>query len=113
MVERVHFRGNLFTELLPSNERLLWLRYSDVQASCHIILCLSQLILLHSISVHLLVLQADQLLFLRVAYEFQSTHKVIRTYEKQPSYNPAENLKRPLEDVSVGGRIILKWVLLL
>jgi hypothetical protein len=32
---RVHFRGNLFTESLPSNERLLWLRYSGFQASCH------------------------------------------------------------------------------
>jgi hypothetical protein len=26
---------NLFTEPLPSNERLLWLRYSGFQASCH------------------------------------------------------------------------------
>jgi hypothetical protein len=32
---RVNFCGNLFTELLPSNERLLWLRYSGFQASCH------------------------------------------------------------------------------
>jgi hypothetical protein len=28
-------RGNLFTESLPSKGRLLWLRYSGVQASCH------------------------------------------------------------------------------
>jgi hypothetical protein len=28
-------RGNLFTESLPSNERLLWLHYSGFQASCH------------------------------------------------------------------------------
>jgi hypothetical protein len=27
---RVHFRGSL-----PSNEHLLWLRYSGVQVSCH------------------------------------------------------------------------------
>jgi hypothetical protein len=30
-----HYGGNLFTEPLPSNERLLWLRYSGFQASCH------------------------------------------------------------------------------
>jgi hypothetical protein len=28
-------RGTLFTESLPSNERLIWLRYSGFQASCH------------------------------------------------------------------------------
>jgi hypothetical protein len=28
-------RGNLFSESLPSNERLLWLRYSGFQAACH------------------------------------------------------------------------------
>jgi hypothetical protein len=27
--------GSLFTESLPSNERLVWLRYSGFQASCH------------------------------------------------------------------------------
>jgi hypothetical protein len=27
--------GNLFTKSLPSNKRLLWLRYSGVQTSCH------------------------------------------------------------------------------
>jgi hypothetical protein len=32
---RVHFHGNLLTESLPSNECLLWLRYSGFQASCH------------------------------------------------------------------------------
>jgi hypothetical protein len=32
---RIRCRGNLFTESLPSNERLLWLRYSDFQESCH------------------------------------------------------------------------------
>jgi hypothetical protein len=32
---RVHFRGNLFTESLRSNERLRWLRYFGFQASCH------------------------------------------------------------------------------
>jgi hypothetical protein len=31
----IHWRGSLFTESLPSNERLLWLRYSGFQASCH------------------------------------------------------------------------------
>jgi hypothetical protein len=31
--------GNLFTESLPSNESLLWLRYSGFQASCHNIKC--------------------------------------------------------------------------
>jgi hypothetical protein len=31
----IRCRGNLFTESLPSNERLLWLRYSGFQASCH------------------------------------------------------------------------------
>jgi hypothetical protein len=28
-------RGNLFTEPLPSNKRLLWLHYSGLHASCH------------------------------------------------------------------------------
>jgi hypothetical protein len=28
-------RGNVFTEQLPSKERLLWLHYSGLQASCH------------------------------------------------------------------------------
>jgi hypothetical protein len=28
---RAHFHRNLFTESLPSNERLLWLRYSGVR----------------------------------------------------------------------------------
>jgi hypothetical protein len=28
-------RRNLFTESLPSNERLIWLRYSGFQTSCH------------------------------------------------------------------------------
>jgi hypothetical protein len=27
--------GNLFTESLPSNERLLWLHYYSFQASCN------------------------------------------------------------------------------
>jgi hypothetical protein len=31
----IHCCGNLFTESLPSNERLLWLCYSGFQASCH------------------------------------------------------------------------------
>jgi hypothetical protein len=31
----IRYRGNLFTGSLPSNERLLWLRYSGFQASCH------------------------------------------------------------------------------
>jgi hypothetical protein len=35
---RIRYRGNLFIESLPSNERLLWLRYSGFQASCHNIL---------------------------------------------------------------------------
>jgi hypothetical protein len=33
---RVHFRGNLFIESLPRNERLLWLHYSGFQVSFHI-----------------------------------------------------------------------------
>jgi hypothetical protein len=33
-----HCRGNVFTEPLSSNVRLLWLHYSDLQASCHIML---------------------------------------------------------------------------
>jgi hypothetical protein len=28
-------RGNLFTESLPSNDRLLWFRYSGFQTLCH------------------------------------------------------------------------------
>jgi hypothetical protein len=32
---RIHCRWNLFTESLLSNERLLWLRYSEFQAPCH------------------------------------------------------------------------------
>jgi hypothetical protein len=31
----LRFRGNLFTESLPSNGRLLWLYYSGFRASCH------------------------------------------------------------------------------
>jgi hypothetical protein len=31
----VRCRRNVFTEMLPSNERLLWLYYSGFQASCH------------------------------------------------------------------------------
>jgi hypothetical protein len=34
---RICCRGNLVTESLPSNERLLWLRDSGFQASCHTI----------------------------------------------------------------------------
>jgi hypothetical protein len=34
----IRCRGNLFTKLLPSNERLLCLHYSGFQASCHIII---------------------------------------------------------------------------
>jgi hypothetical protein len=33
IVTFVYFRGNLFTELLPNSERLLWLRYSAFEAS--------------------------------------------------------------------------------
>jgi hypothetical protein len=32
---RIRCSGNVFTEPLPSNERLLWLHYSGLQASCH------------------------------------------------------------------------------
>jgi hypothetical protein len=32
---RIRCRGNLFTEPLPSNGRLLWLHYSSLQGSCH------------------------------------------------------------------------------
>jgi hypothetical protein len=32
---RVEFPRKLFTESLPSNEGLLWLRYAGFQASCH------------------------------------------------------------------------------
>jgi hypothetical protein len=32
---RVYFRMKLFTESFPSNDHLLWLRYSGFQASCH------------------------------------------------------------------------------
>jgi hypothetical protein len=32
---RIRCRGNIFTQPLPSNGRLLWLHYSDLQASCH------------------------------------------------------------------------------
>jgi hypothetical protein len=32
---RIHCRGHIFAEPLPSNERLLWLNYSGFQASCH------------------------------------------------------------------------------
>jgi hypothetical protein len=32
----IRWRGNVFTEPLPSNERLLWLHYSGLQASCHV-----------------------------------------------------------------------------
>jgi hypothetical protein len=32
---RVHFRGNMFIDPLPSNRRLLWLYYSGLQASYH------------------------------------------------------------------------------
>jgi hypothetical protein len=28
-------RGNVFTESMPSNERLFWFLYSGIQASCH------------------------------------------------------------------------------
>jgi hypothetical protein len=31
----IRFRGNVFTEPLPSNRRLLWLNYFGFQASCH------------------------------------------------------------------------------
>jgi hypothetical protein len=31
----IRCRGNLFTKSLPSNEPLLWLRYSGFQTSCH------------------------------------------------------------------------------
>jgi hypothetical protein len=30
-----HNNGNMFTEPLPSNVRLLWLHYSGLQESCH------------------------------------------------------------------------------
>jgi hypothetical protein len=33
----IRFRGNVFTELLSSNWRLLWFYYSSFRASCHII----------------------------------------------------------------------------
>jgi hypothetical protein len=32
---RIRYRGNIFTESLPSDERKLWLHYSGFQASCH------------------------------------------------------------------------------
>jgi hypothetical protein len=38
----IYFRRNLFIEPLSSNERLLWLRYSCFQASCHIIVVVEQ-----------------------------------------------------------------------
>jgi hypothetical protein len=31
----IHCHGNLFTEPLPSNGRILWLHYSGLHASCH------------------------------------------------------------------------------
>jgi hypothetical protein len=31
----IRCRGNLFTEPLPSNERLLWLHYSGLKSSCY------------------------------------------------------------------------------
>jgi hypothetical protein len=34
----IHYRGNLFTESLSSNESLFWLRYPGFQTSCHSIL---------------------------------------------------------------------------
>jgi hypothetical protein len=37
---RIRYRRNIFTESLPYNERLLWLRYSGFQALCHNILCI-------------------------------------------------------------------------
>jgi hypothetical protein len=40
IVACVHFRKNVFTELLPRNERILWLRYSSFQASYIYILML-------------------------------------------------------------------------
>jgi hypothetical protein len=39
----IHCRCKLFTELLPRNERLHWLRYFNVQASCHNILNYTEL----------------------------------------------------------------------
>jgi hypothetical protein len=39
----IHCPGNLFTESLPSNKRLLWLHYSDFQASYHNILNYTEL----------------------------------------------------------------------
>jgi hypothetical protein len=32
---RILYRGNVFIELLPSNERLFWLHYSGFRVSCH------------------------------------------------------------------------------
>jgi hypothetical protein len=32
---RILCRGNVFTEPLPSNERLFWLHYSGLKSSCH------------------------------------------------------------------------------
>jgi hypothetical protein len=37
--------GNVFTESLPSNKRLLWLHYSSFQVSCHNIVSLLQALL--------------------------------------------------------------------
>jgi hypothetical protein len=34
----IRCRWNVFIESLPSNEQLLWLRYSGFQASCHIVI---------------------------------------------------------------------------
>jgi hypothetical protein len=37
----IRCRGNMFTESLPSNERLFWLHYCGFRASCHNIFCQS------------------------------------------------------------------------
>jgi hypothetical protein len=43
----IHFRGNMFIESLPSNERLLLIPYSSFQASCHNMLHVSVSVLIH------------------------------------------------------------------
>jgi hypothetical protein len=42
-------RGNMFTEPLPSNKRLLWLYYSGFRTSCHIIYLVFSLLLPHPV----------------------------------------------------------------
>jgi hypothetical protein len=60
---RICCRGNVFTDSLPSNERIFWLRYSGFRVSCHCIYTYA----------HIYILKTEMIYFSEPSVDFQRT----------------------------------------